>query len=118
MLSDEYVSMKELAALCGSTQQRIGRALAKLGLWIVGGRPTRKAHDNGYIGLRQYPNYEEYPLPVWHKEKALAALKTVGITPLPSFNAPPPAPKSAAQDEEDEDTDLDSDDEDYDSTDK
>jgi hypothetical protein len=108
MLSDECLSLKELALMCGSTQKLIGRALEKLSLRIVGGRPTRKAVDGGYVSLRYYPNHEDYPLTVWHKEKTLAALKTIGITPLPSSTAPPPAPKPAAQDNDaDEDADED-----------
>lgn len=59
MLTDEFVSMKELAFLCGSTQQLIGRALEKLGLWIVGGkRSTHMASREGYVGLREYPGHE------------------------------------------------------------
>jgi len=96
MLSDEYVSMKELAKLCGSTQKRIGLALAQRGLWIINDRPTQKAHDEGYIQYRDYPHRPDIgdrTLPVWHVEKTLAALKTIGIEPLPEFTASPPATK-------------------------
>jgi hypothetical protein len=82
--------MKELADLCGSTQKRIGRALETLGLWKVGARSTPKARDGGYVGFRCYPNLENYPLTVWHRDKTLATLKTVGVIPLPSFAAPLP----------------------------
>jgi hypothetical protein len=103
MLTDDYLSMKELAVLCGSTQKRIGLALEKLGLWIVGGKsPTLKARREGYIGLREYPGHENYPLTVWHREKTLAALKTVGITLLPTFTA------DVAAQAADEDDDADS----------
>jgi hypothetical protein len=95
-----YLAMKDLAVICGSTQQRIGRALAKLGLWIINGRPTPKAYAEGYIDRRQYPNRPDIgdrSLAIWHTEKTLAALKTIGVTPLPEFVAPPPAPKYRAR---------------------
>ena len=111
MLSDEYVSMKELAVICGSTQKRIGLALQGLSLWSVGGGPTPKARREGYVGLRYYPNHEDYPLSVWHKERALAVLKTVGISPLPTFTVPPPVPNPEPQDEKDRDSDSEEDDE-------
>jgi hypothetical protein len=99
MLSDEYQSMKELARQCGSTQKQMGLALAKLNLWIVGGCPTRKADAEGYVRYRTYPHRPDIgdrSLPIWHKEKTLAALATIGIFPLPRFTAPPPVPKPRA----------------------
>jgi hypothetical protein len=71
MLTDEYVTVKELAALRGSTEKQIDLDLVGVGLWTVDGRPTRRARRNGYTGRRYYPN----PLPIWHREKTLAALK-------------------------------------------
>jgi len=108
MLSDDFLAMKEIAEMCGSSQQRVGRALAKLGLWIVGDGPTRNASDGGYVTFRTYPHRPDIgdrSLPVWHKEKTLAALKTVGIIPLPTFAAYLPAPQPLDQDEENDDAD-------------
>jgi hypothetical protein len=89
MFTDEHWSMKEFAKTCGSTQKRVGLALERLGLWIVGGSPTQKAHQEGYIAFRTYPNKENYPLPVWHREKTLEALASVGIKPLPVVASTP-----------------------------
>ncbi len=90
MLLDEYLSMKEIAIICGLNQKRIGRALARLGLWRINDRPTQKAYAEGYIQYREYPHRPDIgdrSLPVWHKEKTLAVLKTIGIVPLPEFTA-------------------------------
>ena len=119
MLTDEFLSMKELAHLCGSTQKLIGRALEKLGLREVGGKPTPKAYRDGYVGLREYPDLEDYPLTVWHREKTLAALATVGITLLPTFTAD--AAGQTADEDEDPDSEAEveyEDDEDEDLTDE
>lgn len=92
MSCDIFLAMKELAEICGSTQQRIGPALARLGLWNINGGPTDKASSEGYIQYRTYPlrpDIGDRSLPIWHKEKTLAALKTIGIVPLPEFTAPP-----------------------------
>ena len=100
MLSDEYLAMKEIGIICGSTQRRIGRALAKLGLWIIGVSPTDKATAGGYVQYRQYPHRPDIgdrTLPVWHVKKTLAALKTVGILPLPTSAASPPASSPATK---------------------
>jgi hypothetical protein len=89
MFTDEYWSMKEIAKTCGSTQKRVGLALEKLDLWIVGRSPTQKAYREGYIAFREYPNKENYPLPVWHREKTLKALATLDIVPLPVVTSSP-----------------------------
>lgn len=96
MLSHMYLAMNELGDVCGMTQQEMGRALARLGLWILNDRPTRKAEGEGYVKYRTYPHHPEIgnrSLPIWHVQKTLAALKTIGIEPLPEFTDPPPAPK-------------------------
>ena len=121
MLSDEFIAMKELAIICGSTQKRIGRALAKLGLRTVGGGPTPKAYAEGYVASRDYPHRPDIgdqTLATWHKEKTLAALETIGIIPLPTFAAYLPAPKPLDQDEDDDDDADEDSDEDHDSEDE
>lgn len=89
MYTDAYLSMKELAAIFGTTQKRIGRALEALGLWEVGEGPTSKARQKGYVGLRYYPNREKYPLTVWHKEKTIAILEDNGFTRVDHKAVPP-----------------------------
>lgn len=80
MSVEVFVSMKQLAIELGTTQKRIGLALDRLGLWDVGSGPTQKARDGGYTSLRYYSNLENFPLTVWHREKTLAALATIGLT--------------------------------------
>jgi hypothetical protein len=71
----EFLSMKELAVLLGSTQKRIGLELEECNLWVIADGPTTKAIEGGYVSLRYYPNLDKYPLTVWHREKTIAALK-------------------------------------------
>ncbi len=78
MYVKEYVSMKELAPEFGMTQKGMGIALEDIDLWEVGGEPTKKAYDGGYVSERIYPGYEEYPGIVWHREKTIAALEAAG----------------------------------------
>jgi len=96
MLPHMYLAMNELGDICGMTQQEMGLALARLGLWIINHKPTDKAIAAGLIQWRDYPHRPDignHKLPIWHVEKTLAALKIIGIEPLPEFTDPPPAPK-------------------------
>jgi hypothetical protein len=52
MYTDPYLSQKEFAAICGTTQKRVGLILADAKLMVVGNGPTSKARAEGYIGLR------------------------------------------------------------------
>jgi len=100
MLPNMYLAMNELGDICGISQQEMGLALARLGLWIIDDCPTQKAFAEGLIQWRTYPHRSDIgdrSLPIWHVQKTLAALKTIGIEPLREFTAPPPAPKPRAR---------------------
>jgi hypothetical protein len=117
MLTDQYLSMKELAVLFGSTQKRIGLALERLGLWRVPNKATLKARQQGYVGLRQYPDLEDHPLTVWNREKTIAALESAGLKLLPTFTGHSPAGETVEEyidtdDDRDDYADSDSDGED------
>lgn len=102
MLFYEFLAMNELGDICGLTQKEMGLALARLGLWIIDHRPTDKAIAAGLIQWRDYPHRPDIgdrKLATWHVGKTLAALKTIGIEPLPEFAAtvsPPASPKASS----------------------
>jgi hypothetical protein len=76
---DEFMSLTEMGAIFGVTNQKIGRALMGIGLRTADGNPSPKALDGGYCGLRPTGRG---PIPhnfvVWHAEKTLAALEQAG----------------------------------------
>jgi hypothetical protein len=70
--------MKEIGRLFGVTSHVIGRKLKKLGLRTDEGKPSRKAHEEGYCDQKWTRDARNY-LWAWHQGKTVEALEAAGM---------------------------------------
>jgi hypothetical protein len=89
MIDPEYASLTDLGRRFGATSRECGGWLAGLGLRIIGGDPTEKAHDLGItkqVPISPGDNYHQYY--IWHVAKTVRLLEGAGHKPLPEQNPP------------------------------
>lgn len=78
MNSDRFCTMKEIGKLFGVTSHVVGRKLKELGLRTDEGKPSRKAHEEGYCGQKWTQDAQHY-LWAWHQGKTVEALEAAGM---------------------------------------
>ena len=75
----EYMTMREIAKLFGSTSHQIGRALKRLGLREENGEPSPRAHQLGLVHKRPVYEKECFDVWTWHVEKTIPFLEADGL---------------------------------------
>jgi hypothetical protein len=92
----DYLTMRELGRLLGTTSHAVGRALKKVGLRTRDGKPSWAAFQGGFCDQRWYG--ENYVW-AWARDKTLRVLEEAGLErrPLPGEapSAEPAGPPTA-----------------------
>lgn len=78
MNSERFSTMKEIGQLFGVTSHVIGRKLKELGLRTEEGKPSRKAHEEGYCDQRWTQDGQHY-LWAWNQGKTVEVLEAAGM---------------------------------------
>lgn len=84
MFRYQFITVSQLGALFGVSSDKAGRWLVDIGLRIKEGRPSQKAHQEGYVETA--PSRGQGYVWAWHAEKTVAALEAVGLRRV----SPPP----------------------------
>ena len=72
----DYVPLKELSQLLGTTSHVVGRTLKEVGLRTKDGKPTRAAFAGGYCAQRWFDGKYVW---AWEKGKTLRVLDEAGL---------------------------------------
>jgi hypothetical protein len=86
MMENEFLIMREIGKLFGTTSHVIGRKLKELGLRDDNGKPSWTAFQGGYCQRRWTRNMARYNW-AWHGEKTVCLLQkhfeVDGLSALP-----------------------------------
>jgi hypothetical protein len=73
-MKDEYLTMKEIGRLLGTTSHVIGRWLKEIGLRSRDGKPTRAAFAGGFCAQRWTKDGNNYCW-AWHRDRTVRVLE-------------------------------------------
>ncbi len=78
MASSDYMTMREIGQVFGTTSHKVGKKLKEIGLRTLSGKPSRTAFEGGLCDQRWTQDMTHYCW-AWHTERTVRLLRESGF---------------------------------------
>ena len=75
---NNYITMTQIGVFFGKTSHQVGHKLKELGLRTQDGKPSKKAHSDGFVARQFAKDKPEVYVWAWHQLLTCAALEEAG----------------------------------------